>query len=39
MRHDSRQQFFDAKGLDHIIVRSGVECEHFVPLRVSNREQ
>jgi hypothetical protein len=35
---NARQQFFDAKGPDHIIVRSGIECEHFVPLRVSNRE-
>jgi len=23
-RHESRQQFLDAEGLDHIIVRSGI---------------
>ena len=35
---NTRQQFFDTKGLDHIVVRSGVECEHFVSFGVSNGE-
>src|SRR5229473_4121532 len=35
---NAREQFFDAKWFNNIIVRSSVEREHFVPLRVSNRE-
>src|SRR4029077_10498149 len=35
---NSRQRLFDTEGLVHIIVRPGIDCEHFVALRVSNRE-